>query len=266
MATNYHECNTIFFERACDLFGEMKQQQIADMTGLVQGKISDIRSQGKFGSNPNKKPSAETVYKIAKAFNVSTDYLLGLTDYKTNNKATKELCSTLGLSEEAVKILSADDTSTIAKQWKKLLSTEPDEEFGDTEEEREEVREGEALVIIDAISDEVSFVFNRLIDDLILAQTKSMANTDEYAERSLIDLLKRYYDCASMDHFELHEGGQAFAVPQNALLGGIAKDGDLMIIPMQIRELLINSFISDISTRLNNTKYSVLKQEGAKKE
>ena len=74
---------TIFYERACDLFGDMRQQQIADMTGLAQGKVSDILSQGRHGSNPNKKPSAETVYKIAKAFNVSTDYLLGLTDIKT---------------------------------------------------------------------------------------------------------------------------------------------------------------------------------------
>lgn len=51
------------------------------------------------------RPDILSLVKIAKYFNVSADYLLGLNDYKTTNKATKELCSTLGLSEDSINFL-----------------------------------------------------------------------------------------------------------------------------------------------------------------
>ncbi|MBQ2390908.1 MAG: helix-turn-helix transcriptional regulator, partial [Clostridia bacterium] len=64
-----------------ELFGNERQQKIAYMTGLSQSKISDLLNENKHKGA--RYPSAEMVYKIAKAFNVSTDYLLGLTDIKT---------------------------------------------------------------------------------------------------------------------------------------------------------------------------------------
>lgn len=107
MAANHHDCNTIFYKRACDLFGDMRQQRVADMTGLAQGKISDILTYRAFPERyQNKKPSAEMVYKIAKAFNVSTDYLLGLTDYKTNNKEEEKI------EDEQMKITLTTDRGT----------------------------------------------------------------------------------------------------------------------------------------------------------
>ena len=87
----------IFNERARELFGETGQIELAQKIGVAQGVISSIKT-GKV-----KSPSADTVYKIATYFGVSTDWLLGIPGAtKTIDKATKELCETLGLQDEAV--------------------------------------------------------------------------------------------------------------------------------------------------------------------
>ncbi len=54
------------------------QQDLADLTGLSKPTIS------RFESN-KKTPSRESVTKIAKVFNVSTDYLLGLSEQKNKD-------------------------------------------------------------------------------------------------------------------------------------------------------------------------------------
>lgn len=55
---------------------------LSDKTGISTGNISDWKS-GK--SNPN----AEALIKLAKYFNCSVDYLLGITDTKQKNNSNK---------------------------------------------------------------------------------------------------------------------------------------------------------------------------------
>ena len=50
-------------------------------------------------------PNIENTIKIANFFGVSVDYLFGLSDIRTTDPATKSLCETLGLCEEAVSYL-----------------------------------------------------------------------------------------------------------------------------------------------------------------
>lgn len=76
------------------------QNEIAQEIGIAPSVISKLK-QGQ-----SKDPSAETIVAIAKYFNVSTDWLLGLTDFKSTSQASKELCATLGLSDDAVLLLS----------------------------------------------------------------------------------------------------------------------------------------------------------------
>ena len=73
--------NKIFYKRTGMLFNGMTQMEVSALTGIAQSAVSKILNYP--NGNTKYLPSAETVYKIAKAFNVSTDYLLGLTDVKT---------------------------------------------------------------------------------------------------------------------------------------------------------------------------------------
>lgn len=104
----YFDYNT-FCERAIALFGETGQKELSSKTGISQAVISSIKTKS------IKSPSADTIFLLANYFNVSTDWLLGLTDIKSTDKATKELCDTLGLSEQSIEVLQ-DETDTYAKK------------------------------------------------------------------------------------------------------------------------------------------------------
>ena len=92
--TNFN-CD-IFCERVNSLFGSMGQMELSEKIGISQGVISAIKNK------KVKAPGADTIFRIANYFNVSADYLLGLSDVQTRDLETKELCQALGLSEDAI--------------------------------------------------------------------------------------------------------------------------------------------------------------------
>lgn len=69
--------SNLFCERANELFGNIKQEELAKNIGLSQGVISAIRNY------KSKVPASDTVFKIANKYNVSADWLLGLSDVST---------------------------------------------------------------------------------------------------------------------------------------------------------------------------------------
>ena len=69
-------------------------------------------------ANGETRPDILSLTKIAEFFNVSTDYLLGLTDAMTTDKATKELCATLGFSESSINFL-LKKTPLYFEEWEK---------------------------------------------------------------------------------------------------------------------------------------------------
>ena len=103
--------NNVFLQRASKLiFNSGKTQaELVKALGLSNGTIANLK---------NKKgqvPSADTVCALSNYFNVSTDWLLGLTDTKSTDKATQELCATLGLNENTINCL-LDDTDVYTKK------------------------------------------------------------------------------------------------------------------------------------------------------
>ena len=82
-----------------DLMAERKLtgKQLAADIGVTEGTISKILT----GLNTN--PKSDTIIALSKYFNVSTDYLLGLSDYKTAE--TADIGAVTGLEEENINAL-----------------------------------------------------------------------------------------------------------------------------------------------------------------
>lgn len=56
----------------------------------------------------NRTPNTSQIIQIANYLNVSTDYLLGVTDVATTDKDLKFVCDYTGLKEETIKLLSLE--------------------------------------------------------------------------------------------------------------------------------------------------------------
>ena len=76
------------------------QQDIADEIGKSRQAIS-------FYTDGQSSPDWKTIVKIARCFNVSTDYLLGLTDVESTNPDIGALVMSLGFDEQAASALIA---------------------------------------------------------------------------------------------------------------------------------------------------------------
>lgn len=90
----------IFCDRVISLFGDVGQVELSQKIGISQGVISAIKNK------KAKAPASDTVFKIARHFNVSSDWLLGLSDFATPDTDTraniKAVCEYTGLSVRSV--------------------------------------------------------------------------------------------------------------------------------------------------------------------
>ena len=77
----------------------VKQKELATGIGLSQDNTVSYWCSGK------RKPNIEQIIQIAKFLNVSSDYLLGLSDVPTNDIQLKEICNYTGLSEKSINLL-----------------------------------------------------------------------------------------------------------------------------------------------------------------
>lgn len=75
------------------------QESLLEILGVTQQTLSRYEK-------GERQASLEFVIKAAKHYNVSADYLLGLSDAKTTEQDTKKLIATSGLSEKSIKNLT----------------------------------------------------------------------------------------------------------------------------------------------------------------
>lgn len=74
------------------------QQKIADAVGVTKSSIGLYET-------GDSVPDAKTIYKLSKYYEVSTDYLLCLSDVKTTETDLRAVCEYSGLSDETVSTL-----------------------------------------------------------------------------------------------------------------------------------------------------------------
>lgn len=77
---------------------DMKQKELAKILGVTDNTIS-------YYASGSRVPNYEQLIKIASALNVSTDYILGVTDVKSTDISVQSICKFTGLSEKAVDLL-----------------------------------------------------------------------------------------------------------------------------------------------------------------
>lgn len=95
---------------------EKSRQVIADSFGCDVSTITKHYN----GDNP---VDLEMLYYYAKYFNVSTDYLLGLTDVASTDKDTIGVCKYIGISEKPIKTLKNFSKKHGAWRTEKLLES-----------------------------------------------------------------------------------------------------------------------------------------------
>lgn len=90
---NENDKKNVFQERFRELVGDTATQE------EIAKKVNTSRQNVGNWLNGKSKPDIYALAEIANGYNVSTDYLLGLTDIKTNDTTIQSICEYTGLSE-----------------------------------------------------------------------------------------------------------------------------------------------------------------------
>lgn len=99
---NNKGCKEIFAERLKKLRSEsgLSQEKLARELGISKGSLG-------FYETYKNTPDIEVLNSVAKYFNVSTNYLLGISENKTTNAELQDVCDYTGLSENAIEYIKS---------------------------------------------------------------------------------------------------------------------------------------------------------------
>lgn len=115
-----HLNQELFLQRANELFGKSSQKEICAKTGLGQSTISDIKNR------KAKNQSIDTVCSIAFAYQVTVDWLVGISpvrEIETVVSERREMCDALGLSDTSIIALQTMKGSPVQKGLEQMLSS-----------------------------------------------------------------------------------------------------------------------------------------------
>ena len=103
-----------------DVFGKANTplaRNLSDLIGRDVSKMAEYLNCTPQAINQYKQgtavPQVEKLIKIASYFNVSTDYLLGLSNVKSTDTELKGVCEYTNLTEKAVKLLNRCDKNKV---------------------------------------------------------------------------------------------------------------------------------------------------------
>lgn len=156
---NFLGYNSVFAVRLSELMKEYKktQQDIAELVGTSRQAVAQY-------TDGSTQPTIERLYKIANYFQVSADYLLGISDVKSIDMQDKEISKVLGLSEKAI-----ENLKSIQLKLEKVIELNSDKsntkEFHELYDEMYFL-EGTIYVINTLLSDSAS-IGTRAIDSIV---------------------------------------------------------------------------------------------------
>lgn len=90
--------NSVFSQRLKELRGDRKIQDISSDLGINRATLG-------YYEDGKRHPDANILKRIADYYDVSLDYLVGITDTKSRDIEIQNFCSYTGLSEKALEIL-----------------------------------------------------------------------------------------------------------------------------------------------------------------
>lgn len=92
---------------------EISHQALASFLGVARQSVGSY-------CDGSASPSLENLTKISEYFSVSTDYLLGLNNVRSTDRAIQNACEVTGLSEAAIESLTSFDLELIPHAKKTL--------------------------------------------------------------------------------------------------------------------------------------------------
>lgn len=222
-------------------FNKVTQQKMAEICSVKPQSVSQWR-------NGETRPDILSLTKIAQHFNVSTDYLLGLTDIKSTDKATRELCETLGFSENVVNFLLHSKSSTLYNEFKERFK------IGDVHVE-------DPAWYISCLAEDVTMCLDRLINEYI------SSFIDKSEQGSLLENLMAFYSSLYAEDAELYDENDVSEDDEkNKKIKTMTNRSKLVFLfgnystSVKMQELLIDAQILEISATLNELKRNALKE------
>lgn len=115
----YKGYDSPFAIRLCDLMARYntKQIELAELLGITRQSIGQY-------ADGTSLPPVDKIIELANYYNVSTDYILGLTDVLTTDAELRSICEYTGLSEKVIKELhktKVSDKATKRKTIEKII-------------------------------------------------------------------------------------------------------------------------------------------------
>lgn len=174
-----------------------QQKEIAEKMGVAPSTISKLL-------NENTEPSAYVLVQIAKCFDVSVDWLLGISESKQVKDIRKAECRKLGLSDYAIDVLRKNAWQNRKGFNSKLLRGlnvlfEQDKKA----QEKDDINQGESILwnlckLIDLIYDDYNFTLSSK-NEIILSKVEG---DEESISETSVDkaVIKDYYVSKYIDY------------------------------------------------------------------
>lgn len=125
------------YKKNSDIVSVMRIRDLIDKSGLTREEIAKKLDIGTSTVtqyyNGNRNLTIDSIKKFSKLFNVSTDYIFGISDAKTSNTTVKAISDYTGLNDEAINTLHIlnglmndfDKTIERIRKFKKYRETNP---------------------------------------------------------------------------------------------------------------------------------------------